>query len=151
VTLWIAGVDGGAMKILLASLLFGLASYVSYLNDPRQGQVSLSQGGVVGGILMLVYFVVVVCKHSLETTGMLYPSSTLEVVLLVLSSLFFAIFSAGVGGMIAVIGDTVLRMTYTITRRWSLVRNEKSKRELKRVRPVMRIERPPRPGFGGVR
>ena len=116
-TLWIAGVDGGAMKILLASLLFGLASYVSYLNDPRQGQVSLSQGGVVGGILMLVYFVVVVCKHSLETTGMLYPSSTLEVVLLVLSSLFFAIFSAGVGGMIAVIGDTVLRMTYTITRR----------------------------------
>lgn len=130
VALWIAGVDDVAMKILLASLLFGLAAYVSYLDDPRQGEVSLSQGAVGGGILMLLYFVVVVCRHSLETRGMLLPSSFVELALFLVSATFSTLFSAGVGAMIAVIGDSVLRTTHAMAHRWSMSKEGKSKRQI---------------------
>jgi hypothetical protein len=128
VVLWIAGVDDGAMQILLVPLLFGLVSYGSYLSNPREGEVSLHHGAIVGGLLMLIFLPCVVCKHSYETRGTPLPSSLFEVVMLGLSLLFIVPLGAGIGAMTAVIGDVAVRASHSLIRKW-LAKDVKVKQE----------------------
>jgi hypothetical protein len=73
--LWLLGVDSGAMKILLESLLFTLTTFVCYLLDPMGGIVSAERGYKVGGLSVLIWIPWVVVRSWIETGGVPYPSS----------------------------------------------------------------------------
>ncbi len=117
--LWIAGVDGGAMKMLLASLVFSLTCYAAYVSDTSGGEVSYWRGYLVGGLTMLVFVPWVACKHSYETRGIPLPSSFFELLVLGIGLLIFVPFGAAVGAMTAVIGGRVLRAIGSLARRLS--------------------------------
>lgn len=73
--LWLFGVDSGAIKILLGSLLFTLTTYVCYLLDPVGGMVSAERGYKVGGLSVLIWIPWVVVCSWIEAGGVPYPSS----------------------------------------------------------------------------
>jgi hypothetical protein len=108
--LWLAGADGGAMKILLGAILYPLVAYLAYLSDPQGGVISARRGAMVGGLSLPLWVAWVVCKSSYERRGGPYPNTLGELFLSLLASVLFMGFGAGVGLMTGVIGGRVMRM-----------------------------------------
>jgi hypothetical protein len=108
--LWLAGADGGAMKILLVSILYPLVAYLAYLSDPRGGMISARRGAIVGGLSLPLWAAWVVCRSSYERRGVPYPNTLGELFLSLFASVFLMGFGAGVGLMTGVIGGRVMRM-----------------------------------------
>lgn len=107
--LWRAGVDAGAMKMLLGAVLFALVVFGAYVVDPVGGRVSFRRGYLVGGLTMLVVLPWVVCRHSYQTRGVPLPNSAFEVAMLGVSLAFAVPFGAAVGAMTGVIGGLAWR------------------------------------------
>ena len=114
--LLIAGVDPGAMKMLLGGLLFGLIFYAAYLGDTVGGRVSLRRGYLVGGLTTLAVFSWFSCKNNYEKKGTPLPDSLNGVLAMGIGLLLFAPIGAVVGAMIGVIGGRVLRVVGSLVR-----------------------------------
>ena len=114
--LWMAGIDGSG--IVLSALLFFLTAYTAHLSDPRGGALSARRGAIVGGLTMLGWTPWVVCRSSYERSGVPYPNSIGEALMLGLALvLLFIPFGAAVGMTAGVIGGRAMRTVGSFARR----------------------------------
>ncbi len=115
IAFWFAGLDRAAMIILTTCLLFSLATYGAYLDNPILGRLALHQGGLAGAVLSFVFVIGVVARHSYQTQGMMLPNSAFEVLMLGMVLGVFVPFGASVGGMFAILGEWAVRMSLAIS------------------------------------
>jgi hypothetical protein len=114
--LWLVGVDGGAMMILLGSLAFVLTTLVCYLIDPVGGEASAKRGYLVGGLSALVWVPWLVVQAWIAQGDGSSPRSIWLPVLFIPFLVICALFGAAVGSMVSVIGGLVLRTIGVVVR-----------------------------------
>ena len=108
--LWLAGADRGAMKILLAFILFTLFARLAYCSDRNGAKISAGRGAIVGGLSFPLWAAWVICTSSYERRGVPYPNTLGESFLSLLFSTLFLSFGAGIGMLTGVIGGWVMRV-----------------------------------------
>ncbi len=108
--LWLAGADRGAMKILLAFILFTLIACLAYCSDRDGANISAGRGAIVGGLSLPLWAAWLICTSSYERRGVPYPNTLGELFLSLLFSILFVCFGAGIGMMTGVIGGWSMRV-----------------------------------------